>query len=97
MSKQTELTSGEYLAENKNVKIYKPDTHPIQRMVRIYCVQYAQTWKLQIRGPLGIGLCGSKDGKSSIIANVDLNVEQMVSLRNAIDELIAEGRNERTG
>lgn len=72
------------------MQIYKPDTHPIDRMVRLYCTMFGASWKLQIRGPLGIGCNGTKDGKSSIIANVDLNLPEMIALRDALDEFILE-------
>lgn len=87
---RTQLTSGEYIAQNKSVNIYRPDTHPINRMIRIYCTMMGAAWKLQIRGPLGIGCNGTRDGKSSIIANVDLSLPEMIALRDALDEFILE-------
>lgn len=82
----------EYLAQNKSVHIYKPDIHPIDKMVRLYCTHWATIWKLQIRGPLSIGCNATKEGKSSILANADLNMENMISLRDALNEFIAEAQ-----
>lgn len=89
---RTQVIDGEFLANNESVSIYKPDMHPIGKMVRLYCTQHATSWKLQIRGTLGIGCNGMRKGKSSVIAGVDLSIPQMVDLRNAINEFISEAQ-----
>lgn len=88
--------TGEYLAPNKQVRIYKPDIHPIDKMIRVYSTQYATNWKLQVRGPLSIGCNGTRAGKSSVIAGVDLSLEQMISLRDALSEFISEAESARS-
>lgn len=88
----TQLVSGEYLAPNVRVHIYKPDTHPIDKMVRLYCTQWGYSWKLQVRGPLSVGCNGTKSGKSSVIASADLSLEQMISLKDALSEFISEAQ-----
>jgi hypothetical protein len=91
-TKSARRESSEYLALNKSIHIYKPDTHPIDKMVRLYCTQWATSWKLQVRGPLSVGCNGTKEGKSSVIANAELSLEQMISLRDALNEFINEAQ-----
>lgn len=53
----------------------------------------ASIWpRTKIRGPIGIGCNGTRDGKSSVIANADLNLQSMISLRDAISEFITEAQ-----
>lgn len=89
-TKLSDSVCGEFLAPNESVTIQKPDMHPIDRLLRIYCVQFKSSWKLQVRGPLGVGRFGTTPSKTtSIIAGVDLSRQQMIDLRDAIDELLA--------
>lgn len=86
------MSGGEYLAPNKHVHIYKPDMHPIDKMIRLYSTQWATSWKLQVRGPLSVACNGTREGKSSVIASVDLSLDQMISLRAALGEFISEAQ-----
>lgn len=83
--------SDEYCSPER-VHIYKPDTHPIDGMVRVYCVQHATEWKLQVRGPLSIGCNATRKGKSSIIASAGLSLPDMISLRDALSGFITEAQ-----
>ncbi len=62
----------------------------IERAVRLYCTQYAQSWSLQVRGPEGTGLMGYTDGKRDMIANASLGKDDLIALRDAINEALAE-------
>mgnify|MGYP001614930810 CR=1 FL=1 len=62
----------------------------IERAIRLYSTQYAQAWSLQIRSPIGIGTFGMTDGKDDVIANASLHREDMIALRDAINEALAD-------
>ena len=61
----------------------------IERASRLYSTQFAQAWSLQIRAPLGIGTYGYEDGKTDVIANASLYREDMIALRDALNEALA--------
>ncbi len=76
---------------NESVRIYKPGSSPerMDRAIRLY--KYSPgTWMFQIRGPLGIGAFGARDGKTDIIAGVKFTREQLADLRAMIDETLTE-------
>ena len=57
-----------------------------ERGLRLYCEQADDIWALQVRGPLR--LQNGTDGKDFIIANAHLDREEMMALRDAINELL---------
>lgn len=76
---------------NKTVSIYKPDhmAERLERAIRLY--KYSPgTWMFQVRGPLGIGPFGARDGKTDIIAGVQFTRDQLLDLRAMIDETLTE-------
>ena len=74
----------------KHVQIYRPDLPAdLERAVRLYCSQHDQKWELQIRGPNSIGPFGTKDGKNYLIADASLNRNELIWLRDTINEALA--------
>jgi len=76
----------------ERVRIRKPDgmIDRVPRAIRLYCEQHGRVWNLQIRGPLGIGWAGLKDGKSDAIATASLRREDAEALRDALNEALEE-------
>ena len=80
----------------KYLRIYRPmfsnsqryRGERVDRSIRLYCEQAGVAWNLQIRGPLGIGACGLKDGKTDIIANATLHREDLEALRDEISSIL---------
>lgn len=84
--------SSEYYSANASARAFKgaKADAPIEGAVRLYCTQSASAWQLQVRGPLGLGPFGLRDGKDSVIAGASLSVDQMKELRDAINVLLRE-------
>lgn len=84
----------EYYKPLDMVHIHKADKYHrpnrLERAIRLYCIQRHAAWTLQIRGPLGIGFAGHKDGKDDVIAGATLTREGMMDLRNQIDAALKE-------
>lgn len=95
----------DFLQPNAGVRIHKVERRDVAQMVdetergravRLYCTQRdprpegSGAWSLQIRGPLGVGFLGAKDGKDYVIADARLNRQQLRALRDAIDAELAE-------
>lgn len=89
----------ELIVNTKNIRIEKlPKSDAAERMamensgrlVRLYCQQYAESWNLQIFGPLGVGFAGMKDGKDYVIARATLSRADLLALRIAITAALGE-------
>lgn len=59
-----------------------------ERAIRLYCTAVQSAWQLQIRGPLGLGWAGTKDGKDFVVAGVSLDRENMEALRDSITKAL---------
>lgn len=57
--------------------------------IRLYCEMHGESWNLQVRGPEWIN-GGWKEGKAFMVATAHLSKEDLLTLRRAIDTLLAE-------
>jgi hypothetical protein len=75
----------------KHVHIYKPTDmkERVPAAIRLYSTQFGSSWGMQVRGPMSIG-GGYMTGKSDIIAHASLGVDDLLALRDAIDEALNE-------
>src|SRR3990167_6813225 len=83
-----------YRPFNKDYKVrikkYDQRDGRIERAIRLYCTQFRESWSLQVRGPLGVGNFGLRDGKDDLIADASLNRDDMVALRDAINAALGD-------
>lgn len=56
--------------------------------IRLYCTQAGTAWALQVRD--WIRLANGRKGKDFIIATASMSREDLLALRTAIDETLAE-------
>lgn len=61
-----------------------------ERAIRLYSSQFGSCWQFQVRGPLGNGTFGTRDGKTGIIAAASLSIDDMRDLRDTINALLAD-------
>jgi hypothetical protein len=59
-----------------------------EQAVRLYCIQHAEAWSLQVRGPEH--LANGREGKAFFVATANLLVDDLRALRDAIDEHLRE-------
>lgn len=61
-----------------------------EKGIRLYCTMADTAWTLQIRGPLGLGWAGMKEGKDVVIAGASLDRATMEALRDQINAALTE-------
>ena len=78
----------DFMRKNEHVRIFKAnDVDPRERAVRLY-QSSPDSWDLQVRGPLGVGFMGIKDGKDFVIASAAHSRADLLALRTAVDEAL---------
>jgi hypothetical protein len=84
------MSDRDYYKPHKRVRIFKVDYAGRERGIRLYSTQYGESWSLQVRGPLGVGNQGLRDGKDFVVADASLSVEDMKELRAEITAFLQE-------
>lgn len=74
---------------HERIRMMKANDVERERAVRIYR-SGPEEWEIQLRGPLGLGTFGLRDGKDFIVAGASCSIDDLRALRGALDNLIAE-------